>query len=84
MASAEPAESLCFLEAFNAKQNDQITEKEYLNHLLAHFRGVRHSQDNNIDDVLLKTDPFGDSIRRMALGPDHDPILGERNPVITF
>ena len=84
MTPANLATSLCFLEAFNAKQNHQITEKEYLSHLVAHFRGVRHSQDNNVDDVLLKSDPFGDSIRKMALRSNYEPIQGEKNPLVAY
>ena len=78
MTPPKLAISLCFLEAFNAKQNHQITEKEYLSHLVAHFRGVRHLQDSNVDHVLLKSDPFGDSIRQMALRPNYESIQGEK------
>ncbi|OCK72959.1 hypothetical protein K432DRAFT_411165 [Lepidopterella palustris CBS 459.81] len=56
--------SLCFLAAFETKQNGQITEKECLHHLFAHCTGVEHEEDETpgMDWKLLETDPFGYSI----------------------
>jgi hypothetical protein len=36
---------LCFLGAFEKKKNGDITEDEYLQHLLAHFRDAWHDED---------------------------------------
>ena len=53
--------SLYFLAAFKAKQNREITEKEYFHHLFAHYIGVKHKEDKTpgINWKLLKIDPFG-------------------------
>jgi len=63
--------SLCFGAAFRAKQSGETTEEEYLEHLTAHFRNVRHPQDDkdNIaaDVSVWNMDPVGASFRDMAL-----------------
>lgn len=38
--------SLCFKEAFDQKQNGQIDEDRYLDHLLAHCKGAHHPDDD--------------------------------------
>ena len=69
--------SLCFRDAFVSKQSGTITEEEYLDHLIAHFRGVRHPQDSDKEDVITaKWDPFGASIKEMALRTDYEPLQG--------
>ncbi len=69
--------SLCFRDAFVAKQAHRITEAEYVDHLIAHFRRVRHPQDSDRDVITAKWDPFGASIREMALRTDYEPLRGE-------
>ena len=69
--------SLCFHEAFIAKVEAKITEEEYLSYLIAHFRGVRHPQDNDRDFIVSTFDPVGASIREMALRTDYKPLEGE-------
>jgi len=69
--------SLCFREAFLAKQYNEITEDEYMGHLLAHFRGVRHPHDSGKDTTVSKSDPFGAAIRDMALKTDYQPLEGK-------
>lgn len=73
-----PTMSLCFLDAFEAKQAQFITEDEYVKHLLAHFRGVRHPQDDGTDWRLEASDPIGASMRELALGTDYEPMKGIR------
>ena len=57
--------SLCFLEAFEEKQKGNITEQEYIHHLLVHCQGVEHERDElvKVDWKLLEIDPFGYSVR---------------------
>jgi hypothetical protein len=43
--------SLCFLEAFQEKQKENITEQEYIHHLFVHCQGVEHKGDE-----LMETD----------------------------
>ena len=38
--------SLCFFEAFRAKHENRISEREYIGHLTAHLRGIRHQGDD--------------------------------------
>ena len=62
--------SLCFQDAFSALRSGKIEEAEYIHHLLAHFRGIRHSSDakeQDIDIVLTKHNPYAESIRYAAL-----------------
>ena len=73
-----PTMSLCFLDAFEAKQAHFITEGEYVSHLLAHFRGVRHPQDDGTDGRLEGSDPVGASMRELALNTDYEPMKGIR------
>src|SRR2546423_3677948 len=73
-----PTMSLCFLDAFQAKQAHFITKDEYIRHLLAHFRGVRHPQDDGTDWRLESSDPIGASMRELALSTDYEPMKGIR------
>lgn len=63
--------SLCFLEAFEAKNEGRINEKEYIEHLTAHLRGVRHDSDQITDqqwiNYLRWRDQFGALFRKFAL-----------------
>jgi len=69
--------ALCFRQAYLKK--DEITEKKYISHLLAHFRGLRHPQDseNNEGAIVEKLDPFGASVREVALKPGYEPLQGK-------
>jgi hypothetical protein len=76
--------SLCFLEAFQAKESGKITQSHYLDYLLAHLQGTEHEEDDK--DVcepwiwesrmsgLTRCDPFGYSIRLWSVNTD--PIKG--------
>ena len=65
--------TLCFLAAFEAKQRGEISEDEYIRHLLAHCTGVRHDNEDWFKDAALDirdADPFGHSVRSWALTMD--------------
>jgi hypothetical protein len=69
--------SLCFLEAFLAKQGNNISEEEYWEHLFAHMRGARHPDDSKPEPPDHKSDPFGYFVRSWALlKTDNKPIAG--------
>lgn len=63
--------SLCYFEAFKAKQKGTITEEEYIHHLLAHATGLMHETDEDYHPgeepksvrEIPKVDPFAYSIR---------------------
>ena len=57
--------TLCFRQAF--LKGSEITEKEYISHLLVHFQGLRHPQDSDNDEsaIVEKLDPFGASVREV-------------------
>jgi hypothetical protein len=69
--------TLCFRQAF--LKRDEITEKEYISHLLTHFRGLRHPQDSEDDEgaIVEELEPFGASVREVALKPGYEPLQGE-------
>ena len=69
--------TLCFRQAY--LKNREITEKEYIGHLLAHFRGLLHPQDSDNDEgaIVAKLDPFGASVREVALMPGYEPLQGK-------
>src|SRR5579871_4501096 len=70
--------SLCFFDAFLAKQGNNISEEEYWEHLFAHMRGVRHPDDNKIlPPIHHQSNPFGFLVRSWALlRTYHSPIAG--------
>ncbi|KAI9765324.1 MAG: hypothetical protein M1839_005524 [Geoglossum umbratile] len=72
--------SLCFRDAFLSLRRNSITDTEYLSSLLAHFRGVRHPQDSEYDVIVPKFDPFGASIRDLALKTDYEPLESDSLP----
>jgi hypothetical protein len=69
--------TLCFQQAF--LKRGEITEKEYISHLLAHFRGLRHPKDSEKDEgaIVELLDPFGASVREVALKPGYESLQGE-------
>jgi len=70
--------SLCFLEALTAfiRRENGITEQEYIQHLVAHFRGIRHPNDNipSITNTLSAIYPWAGSLREIALESVYDPL----------
>ncbi|KAL9630086.1 MAG: hypothetical protein Q9164_006589, partial [Protoblastenia rupestris] len=67
--------SLCFKEAAQAKDRNEISTPTYLNHLLAHLRGTRHTNDDKNDpDDLSMIDPISASIKRIILSPDFKTV----------
>jgi|SRR5271154_184871 len=71
-----PYLSLCFGPAWRAMIRREITKEEYLGHLLAHFRGVRHPEDNG-EDRIASFDPVSRSIRLVALKAGYQPMEGK-------
>jgi hypothetical protein len=72
--------SLCFMEAFKEKRKGNITEEEYIHHLLSHCKGVTHDEDEKITGVYVELsdkDPFGYSLRCWAL----DMMLNDITPI---
>ena len=72
--------SLCFLEALaKAHRSDTcISQQEYAHHLLQHFRGVRHPQDDlsSITDTLTKIEPWAAALREIILAHVYEPLEG--------
>ena len=66
--------SLCFLEAFHEKEKGNITEEEYIHHILVHCQSVEHDEDEGWGESAWKledADPFGYSVRCWSLQMDH-------------
>ncbi|KAF2430976.1 hypothetical protein EJ08DRAFT_205823 [Tothia fuscella] len=70
MDTSTNSKSLCFMEAFEAKERQEISHEEYLDHLLTHCNGIRHEYDKWPYDLdgLDEADPFGLSIRVWTAG----------------
>jgi hypothetical protein len=77
--------SLCFLQALaKAKQQqNSISDQEYIQHLAAHFRGIRHPEDSivSVGDTLSAIEPWAGSLREIALTSTYNPLEGKN---ITF
>lgn len=68
--------SLCFYQAALQRKRNQISEEEFLDHIVAHCRGIRHDESKKcMDDEepkkyfdkLHETDTFTTWIRDWAL-----------------
>jgi hypothetical protein len=63
--------SLCFSEAFRAKRENRISEQEYVGHLTAHLRGIRHEGDDldnqSAGEQVHKSSRFAALFRVFAL-----------------
>jgi hypothetical protein len=70
--------SLCFLQALSKlkRLENSITEQEYIQYLVLHFRGVRHPEDNiaGVADTLQAIEPWAGSLREIALESVYDPL----------
>jgi hypothetical protein len=65
---------LCFRDAIDAIEVGMISKEEYFEHLIAHYRGLRHPFDHERGMVyqLMVTEPVASSIRRHALWGDYE------------
>jgi hypothetical protein len=69
------AETLCFTEAWEAKQNSKITEQECQSNLLAHFRGVWHpSDEKRPEKSFMYNAPYVKSLRHAALETEYESL----------
>ncbi|KAJ4990057.1 hypothetical protein SVAN01_04520 [Stagonosporopsis vannaccii] len=73
--------SLCFLEAFVRFKSGAIPEQEFLDNLLAHFRGTRHREDEKQSngEPLANFEPWMASLRDVALAGDYKPLEDTSN-----
>jgi hypothetical protein len=74
--------SLCFKAAYEERRSGNITEETYLDHLIAHFRGVRHAEDSREASTGPSLDSFGASIQEMVLETDWPTIQGKRHLIL--
>lgn len=75
--------SLCFLRAMAAYKRGEgnISEQEYHNHLLAHFQGARHPEDETPSNgaPLGKFEPWAGPLRELALYSEYEVVEGTYN-----
>lgn len=76
--------SLCFLAAFTRWKSAYDTERrltdgEFLDHILAHFRGECHKEDGipSCVEPLVAFEPWLASFREVALSNDYKPLEGK-------
>jgi hypothetical protein len=79
--------SRCFLDAaalWRARGELKISDEEYLDSMLAHFKGVRHSYDKIKGDTLGFVDPFANSLRELIFEHEDTPVDGKLLKTITL
>lgn len=67
----------CFERLAIKRSSHMITDREYFNDAMAHFRGERHdgcSSASLANDNLRAIDPVGSSIREMAVNTQYRPM----------
>ena len=76
--------SLCFLASSTRWKSAYDTERrltngEFLDHILAHFRGQRHKEDGipSCIEPLVAFEPWLASFREVALSNDCEPLVGK-------
>jgi hypothetical protein len=78
--------ALCFSEAFDAKHEHRISEEEYIGHLTAHLRGIRHPSDDlndkSVGERLRRRSSFTALFREFALS--NHTLSAEGNQYIIF
>jgi hypothetical protein len=68
-----PANSLCFKEARDARANGEINLDQYLRHIMAHYRGLRHMTDAEGQRPWFPAG-FEDEVREIVLNEDFRPL----------
>jgi hypothetical protein len=63
----------CFNVSSFAHSRGQISTTEYINHMLAHLRGVRHPEDDRVEVF----DPLSMAIKECLFQPDFTPLAGK-------
>jgi hypothetical protein len=73
--------AFCFSEAFVARRENRISEQEYIGHLTAHLRGIRHEDDDlenkRVGDQLHSISMFTSLFRLFALSNRTLPTEGD-------
>jgi hypothetical protein len=79
------ANSLCFKEARDAREKGVIELEEYLRHIVAHYRGLRHETDAEGQRPWFPTS-FEDEVRKAVLSENCQPLDedGECIPLANF
>lgn len=72
------ANSLCFKEAFDARERGEINHDEYLMHLVAHFGELRHPADAEGKRPYVPS-YFNRTVRDLALSEKLEPLDGTSN-----
>jgi hypothetical protein len=78
--NSKGGKTLCFEEAIMAFEAKKISEIVYLKHLLAHFSGIRHTDDKDPGDLevaQLKTEDIAYSVRLMSLGSKYKAFTSD-------
>jgi hypothetical protein len=63
----------CFEASSIAHSRGQISTTEYMNHMLAHLRGVRHPEDDRVHE----SDLLSMAIKECLFQPDFTPLAGK-------
>jgi len=76
--------SLCFLKLWLSWKDGELPEQEFLSHLLAHYRGICHKDDEipSTGEPLANFEPWLASVRDLALAGDYESVEGTSATVL--
>ena len=63
----------CFVVSAVAHSRGQLSTTKYIDHMLAHLRGVRHPEDSQ----MIGFDPLSIVIQGCLFQPDFTPLAGK-------
>lgn len=78
--------SMCFVDAYWAKERGKINERQYISSLVAHFGGLRHLPTDERPDAVCQEptyEPFAASIRKAAFTKTYHPVKGQYLSALT-
>jgi hypothetical protein len=77
---ASSTRSLCFREVYDLRRKGDIGLEEYLTHIVAHYKGVKHEADNEGKKSWLPSG-FEDEVREFVLAENNRLLNDAGKPI---
>ena len=74
--------SLCFKEAYDARISGRLNLEDFLNYILAHYKGLRHQEDTEGKRPYISVS-FEYEVRNLVLREDFEPLDDESKSIDT-